>query len=99
MKQNEAPVAAPNHVDVGTSTYGERTPPTTLPCSSTTVVLLTRWIHSARGGAMPVRTQRSRFCRIASNETLVGKRLRGPSLQFIGGGVRPALTMSAGRAE
>ena len=27
MKQNDAPVELPNHVLVGTSTYGERRPP------------------------------------------------------------------------
>ena len=36
---------------------------------------------------------------IASNATLVGKRLRGPSLQLAGGTSRPACVMSAGRAE
>jgi hypothetical protein len=36
VKQNDAPVELPNHVLVGTSTNGERRPPTTLPNWSST---------------------------------------------------------------
>ena len=36
---------------------------------------------------------------MASKKMRLGKRLRGPSLQFIGGTATPALTMSAGVAE
>src|SRR4029453_9178105 len=100
MKQNEAPVALPNQVLVGTSTYGERTPPTTLPCSSSTGWLLpVSWIIRPGGGGVPLRTQASRFCSIASNSTPVGKRLRVPSLQANGGTGRPDLTMSSELAE
>ena len=96
MKQNDAPVAVPNHVAVGTSTYGERTPPTTLPCSSSTgrVVDALDQLGARRRDARAdpaVEVLQDRVER-----ELVGKRLRGPSLQFIGGTVRPALTMSVG---
>src|SRR5829696_2424342 len=100
MKQNDAPVALPNQVLVGTSTYGERTPPTTLPCTSTTGVLgVASSIIRPGGGGVPLRTQLSRFCSMASNRTPVGKRLRVPSLHANGGTGRPALTMSSDRAE
>src|SRR3954451_21943224 len=100
MKQKEAPVALPYHVLVGTSRYGVRYPPVTLPTwSSTGWLLAVTLMNSERGGATPVRTQPSRFCRIASKAMLVGKRLRGPSLQLIAGTGIPAAVMSAGRAE
>jgi hypothetical protein len=45
---------------------------------------------------MPSLTHESRLRMTASEKMLLGKRLRGPSLQLSGGGVRPALTMSSG---
>src|SRR3954463_9114810 len=97
MKQNDAPVELPNQVLVGTSRYGERRPPWTLPNWSNTGaagVPATR-IGSEGGGAIPRRTHRSRLRTAASKKMLLGKRLRGPSLQDAGGTSRPALTMSA----
>src|ERR1041385_1059680 len=90
-----------NHVLVGTSRYGERRPPCTLPNWSSTGaggVPETR-IGSAWGGAMPWRTHQSRLRTAASKKMLLGKRLRGPSLQAPGGTGRPALMMSAAEAE
>src|SRR5947209_2678380 len=101
MLQNEGPVELPNHVLVGTSRYGERRPPCTLPNSSRTGVggLPETRIGSAWGGAIPKRTHQSRLRSAASKKMLLGKRLRGPSLHDPGGTARPALTMSAGAAE
>ena len=95
IKQNDAPVELPVQVLVGTSTYGERTPPFTLPYSSSTGLPFSTAMGSARGGAVPLRTHSSRFRKAALNATLLGKRLRGPSLQSIGGTGMPALVMSA----
>jgi hypothetical protein len=56
-------------------------------------------MSSARGAGSPSRDQRSMFCSAASMKIAFGKRLRGPSLQLIGGTARPAARMSSGRAE
>src|SRR4051812_9910505 len=99
MKQNDAPVEDPNHVLVGTSTNGERSPPVTLPNASSTGALPVTAIGSPCGGGTSRRTHRSRLRSAASKWIELGKRLRGPSLQLAGGTARPALTMSAGAAE
>src|SRR5215213_3982747 len=99
MKQNEAPVELPAHVLVGTSTYGERSPPVTLPKRSSTGSPPATAIGAAWGGARPARTQRSRLRKAALKWIELGNRLRGPSLQDAGGTGRPALRMSAGAAE
>ncbi len=82
---------------VGTSRNGERRPPVTLPKASSTGWPFCTTIGSACGGAIPESTHSSRFRRNASKKMWLGNRLRGPSLQFMGGGVRPALMMSDGR--
>src|SRR5512143_3090569 len=99
MKQNEDPVELAYHVLVGTSRYGERRPPVTLPKASSTGWPFTTLITAPGGGAMPESTHCSRFRMNASKKMWLGNRLRGPSLQFMGGTGRPALTMSAGAAE
>src|SRR3954465_4468029 len=98
MKQNEAPVEFPVHVLVGTSRYGERSPPRTLPYGSRTGWPSFTSIGSACGGGVPWRTHWSRLRNAASKKMWLGKRLRGPSLQSIGGTLRPAFSMSAGAA-
>src|SRR5690242_4224164 len=99
MKQNESPVEEPDHTAVGTSTKGERTPPVRFPNSSSTGLPFSTWTGSACGGGVPLPTHSSRFRHAALNNRLLGKRLRGPSLQFMGGTVLPAFTISAGAAE
>src|ERR1044071_137080 len=101
MLQNEGPVELPNHVLGGTSRYGDRRPPCTLPNSSSTGAggLPETTIGSAWGGAMPPRTHQSRLRSAASKKMLLGKRLRGPSLHAPGGTARPALMMSVDAAE
>src|SRR5712671_7621218 len=98
MRQNDGPVELPFQVLVGTSTNGERTPPRTLPKSSSTGLPSTTAIESACGGAMPLRTHKSKFRNDALNARLLGKRLRGPSLHAIGGTARPPFSRSAGAA-
>src|SRR4051794_18302468 len=99
MKQKDAPVELPNHVLVGTSRYGERSPPWTLPKRSSTGAPSATRIGSERGGATPSRTHRSRLRSAASKKIALGNLLRGPWSQLIGGTSRPAWTMSAGSAE
>src|SRR3954471_13716527 len=99
MLQNDAPVLLANHVLVGTSRYGERRPPTTLPNWSRTGFPFSTRMSRPGGAGRPYRDQRSMFRSAASMKMRFGKRLRGPSLQLIGGTSRPAATMSAGRAE
>src|SRR3954452_25259951 len=99
MKQNDAPVAVPSHLLVGTSTNGERRPPWTLPNSSSRGAPFSTRIGAACGGARPSRTHKSRFWSAALKWIELGNRLRGPSLHSIGGTARPALMMSAGAAE
>src|SRR5277367_5354241 len=98
MAQKDSPVELPNQVLTGTSTNGERTPPVTLPDLSRTGAPFSTRIGSALGGGTPLRTDKSRFRKIALNATLLGKRLRGPSLQAMGGTARPAFTMSSDAA-
>src|SRR5918998_248154 len=99
MKQKDAPVAEPNHVLVGTSTYGERKPPTTLPNSSSTGRPFSTRIGAARGGGSSSRTHRSRLRNAASKWMELGTRLLAPSWQAPAGTERPARTMSSGAAE
>src|SRR4030095_15492036 len=99
MKQNDAPVALPNQVLVGTSRYGDRKPSTRLPNSSTTGTPSTTLMGAQRGGGTPSRPKRSRLARTASKKMLLGNRLRGPSLHAWGGTARPARTVSSGGAE
>src|SRR3954470_12911094 len=98
MKQNDAPVEVPFQVEVGTSRYGERSPPCTLPNWSSTGWPFCTTIGEPGGGGTSLRTQESRFFRMASKKIELGNRLRGPSLQFAGGTARPPLMMSAGAA-
>src|SRR6476620_6758567 len=95
MRQNDGPVELPYHVLVGASTNGDRMPPTTLPKRSSTGLPSSTRIGSARGAGVPVRTQLSSFLRLALKAGQFGKRLRGPSLQSIGGTARPPFSMSA----
>src|SRR5437762_1977675 len=99
IKQKESPVEAPDQIEVGASIKGERTPPVTFPNWSITGLPFSTRIGSACGAGIPVRTHSTRLCHAALKPMLLGKRLRGPSLQFIGGTDRPALMMSAGAAE
>src|SRR5436305_14624894 len=99
MAQNEGPVELPNHVLVGTSRYGERRPPCTLPNSSSTGAggLPETRIGSAWGGELPRRTHQSRLRSPAAKKMLLGKRLGRPSLHDPGRAARPALLMAAGQ--
>src|SRR5207253_9385151 len=99
MKQKDGPVEAPDHTAVGTSRKGERTPPIRLPNGSRAGIPSTTFTGSACGGGIPLLTHPVRFRQAALKPTALGKRLRGPSLQLIGGTIRPALTISEGAAE
>src|SRR5262245_12585766 len=98
MRQNDGPVEFPLQVLVGTSKNGDRTPPRTLPYSSKTGLPSVTAMGSTRGGDVPFRTHSSRLRNDALKKRLLGKRLRGPSLQSIGGTARPPLSISAGAA-
>src|SRR5437667_8785515 len=99
MKQKDCPVEAPDHTAVGTSRKGDRTPPVRLPNWSRIGFPFSTFTSSARGAGIPFRTHSVRLCQAELKPTELGNRLRGPSLQFIGGTIRPALTISAGAAE
>src|SRR4051812_26066189 len=98
MKQKDSPVELPDHTAVGTSRKGERTPPMRFPNGSRTGFPFSTFTGSACGAGVPFSTHSVRSRQIALKPTELGNRLRGPSLQLIGGTVRPALTISAGAA-
>src|SRR3954454_22758159 len=99
MLQNDAPVWLANQVLVGTSRYGERSPPRTLPNWSRTGLEFSTRMSWPGGAGIRARDHRSMFCSAASTKMRFGNRLRGPWLQLIGGTAWPAAVMSVGCAE